>query len=82
MTTEGNIDRLVERRFFGSVDNGTMLEIGAARPDWLSMGALFRDKGWDVLSVEPNPSFADMHRAAGHDHRLRVRDIPLWQRHF
>lgn len=44
-----------------------MLEIGAARPDWLSMGAIFRAKGWDVLSVEPNPEFAAMHRALGHD---------------
>lgn len=66
-TAEGEIDRIVERRFFASGKPGRMLEIGAARPDWLSIGSHFRAKGWDVLSVEPNPVFADMHRALGHD---------------
>lgn len=64
---EGNIDRIVATRFFSNDGPGRMLEIGAARPDWLSIGSMFRSKGWDVLSVEPNPAFADMHRALGHD---------------
>jgi len=63
---EHQIDRKVFQRFFGN-QPGTMLEIGAARPDWLSIGALYRAKGWDVLSVEPNPVFAAAHRALGHD---------------
>jgi len=62
---EGGVDGHVFRRFFS--DFGTCIEIGAGRPDWLSIGALFRTKGWDVLSVEPNPVFADMHRKCGHD---------------
>jgi FkbM family methyltransferase len=67
MSAEGSIDLLVAQRFFDENRAGTMLEIGAARPDWLSIGAYFRDHGWDVLSVEPNPVFAQMHREEGHD---------------
>lgn len=67
MTAEGNVDTLVHGRFFENTPPGTMLEIGAARPDWLSIGALFRSRGWDVLSVEPNPLFASLHRDLGHD---------------
>lgn len=44
-----------------------MLEIGAARPDWLSLGKPFRRLGWDVLGVEPNPVFAELQRSAGND---------------
>ncbi|MEQ8310230.1 MAG: FkbM family methyltransferase [Sphingopyxis sp.] len=67
MSAEGDVDLLVHDRFFRCLRSGTMLEIGAARPDWLSIGAHFRGLGWDVLSVEPNPHFAALHRNAGHD---------------
>jgi hypothetical protein len=29
--------------------------------------ASFRDLGWRVLSIEPNPAFDAMHRELGHD---------------
>jgi FkbM family methyltransferase len=63
---EGDIDRVVRDRFFSDQPKGTCIEIGAARPDWLSIGALFRASGWDVIAVEPNPTFAEMHRQRGH----------------
>jgi FkbM family methyltransferase len=63
---EGDIDVVVYDRFFSGAATGTCVEIGAARPDWLSIGALYRGKGWDVVSVEPNPVFAQMHRELGH----------------
>lgn len=65
-SAEGHIDQIVFGRFFARQTTGTCIEIGAARPDWLSIGALFRSKGWDVIAVEPNPAFADMHRSKGH----------------
>jgi FkbM family methyltransferase len=65
-SAEGHIDQIVFDRFFAGQSTGTCIEIGAARPDWLSIGALFRSKGWDVIAVEPNPTFADMHRSRGH----------------
>ena len=63
---EGQIDRIVFDRFFAEQTTGMCIEIGAARPDWLSIGALFRSKGWDVIAIEPNPAFAEMHRQRGH----------------
>ncbi len=42
-----------------------LVEGGAARPDYLSIGASFRDAGWTVIAIEPNPEFCAMHRALG-----------------
>jgi len=67
MSAEGKLDEVVTRRFFADKTDGRMLEIGAARPDWLSLGRPFRQRGWDVLAVEPNPVFADLQRRAGND---------------
>ena len=62
---EGWIDKKVYWRFFPFKRDGVMVEVGAAGPDFLSVGKYYRSKGWKVLSVEPNPTFAEMHRKAG-----------------
>src|SRR3954471_1761103 len=31
------------------------------------MSAMYRDLGWRVIAVEPNPDFCAAHRAAGHE---------------
>lgn len=64
---ESDTDRIVYNAFFRRQSPGIMVEVGAARPDFLSVSALFRARGWRVLSVEPNPRFAAMHRARGHE---------------
>ena len=65
---EGDIDAVVRAQFFpDAAFKGVMVEVGAARPDFLSIGASFRDFGWRVLSIEPNPEFAGMHRKLGHE---------------
>lgn len=66
---EGDIDALVRAQFFpdAAAFRGVMVEVGAARPDFLSIGASFREIGWRVLSIEPNPVFAAMHRELGHE---------------
>ena len=56
---EGDVDHLVNNRFFPDLKHGVFLEVGAARPDYLSVSALFRSKGWNVLSIEPNPAYAE-----------------------
>ncbi|MGH9870071.1 MAG: FkbM family methyltransferase [Candidatus Polarisedimenticolia bacterium] len=65
---EGDVDRKVFSRFF---DDGNtervFVDVGAARPDYLSVSALFRKKGWRVIAIEPNPEFAAMHRELGHE---------------
>jgi len=64
---EKDVDFAVYNEFFLSERPGVLLEIGAARPDYLSIGALFRKKGWRVISIEPNPTFASKHRELGHE---------------
>ncbi|MCT0214612.1 FkbM family methyltransferase [Synechococcus sp. CS-1326] len=36
-------------------------------PDYLSLGNSFRKCGWRVISIEPNPIFAEKHRERGHE---------------
>ena len=67
LTVEGNIDSIVWNEFFPNQNAGVMVEIGAGRPDFLSIGAQFRSKGWRVISIEPNPDFAQKHRELGHE---------------
>jgi FkbM family methyltransferase len=63
---EGGIDLLVQQRFFPGDGRGRVLvEVGAARPDYLSTSAFFRSSGWTVLAIEPNPDFARLHRERG-----------------
>jgi FkbM family methyltransferase len=54
-------------QFFSDRQSGVMVEVGAADPDFLSVGAAFRSRGWRVLSIEPNPIFAQRHRERGHE---------------
>lgn len=67
MPAEKDVDFAVYNEFFPNQLAGVLLEIGAARPDYLSIGASFRNKGWRVISIEPNPTFASKHRELGHE---------------
>jgi FkbM family methyltransferase len=58
---------LVADHFFAKRQTGVMVEVGAADPDFLSLGAAFRGRGWRVISIEPNPVFAERHRQRGHE---------------
>lgn len=65
---EGDVDLVVEAAFFADpAYRGVMVEVGAAKPDFLSIGAHFRSLDWRVISIEPNPVFAKMHRELGHE---------------
>ncbi len=67
MAAEREIDQVVRERFFADGRTGVLVEVGAAKPDYLSIGASFRERGWTVISIEPNPVFCAMHRARGHE---------------
>jgi len=58
---------VVLKAFFRGKTSGVLVEVGAARPDYLSIGANFRELGWKVVSIEPNPEFCAAHRARGHE---------------
>ncbi|OGP85399.1 MAG: FkbM family methyltransferase [Deltaproteobacteria bacterium RBG_16_58_17] len=65
---EGNIDRIVQRRFFPGNGSGKIfVEVGAARPDYLSLSALYRSLGWRIIAIEPNPEFCTLHREKGYE---------------
>jgi len=64
---ESGVDRIVYDRFFAGAGGGVLVDVGAAGPDFLSIGALYRQLGWRVIAVEPNPVFCAAHRAAGHE---------------
>lgn len=63
---EGDVDLVVQEAFFADRTYiGTMIEVGAAKPDYLSVSATFRSLGWRVISIEPNPYFCEMQRQKG-----------------
>ena len=64
---EHELDRVVWDAFFRGVARGVFVDVGAAGPDFLSMSAMYRELGWRVIAVEPNPIFCEAHRAAGHE---------------
>jgi FkbM family methyltransferase len=65
---EGDVDLAVQEAFFADRTYiGTMIEVGAAKPDYLSVSATFRSLGWRVISIEPNPYFCEMQREKGFD---------------
>lgn len=67
-TAEGNVDRIVQERFFPAPGYaGVFVDIGAARPDFLSISAYYRTLGWRVIGIEPNPEFYEMHRSRGYE---------------
>lgn len=65
---EDEIDRVLRETFFASdTYKGVIVEVGAAGPELLSVSRHFRESGWRVVAIEPNPAFCDMHRQAGFD---------------
>ncbi len=67
MAAEKDIDEVIQKQFSPGVVSGVLVEVGAAKPDYLSVGASFRNLGWKVISIEPNPNFCALHRAMGYE---------------
>ncbi len=62
---EDNVDEIVLSTFFPNRKDGVLIEIGAAHPEYLSISAAFRKRGWKIIAVEPNPEFCSLHHARG-----------------
>lgn len=63
---EQNVDQALRERFFPDYNfHGTIVEVGGATPEFISMSRHFGLNGWKVIIVEPIPEFADMHRRIG-----------------
>lgn len=64
---EGDVDQIIRQRFFPKHDLGRVfVDVGAARPDYLSISALFRSIGWRIIAVEPNPAFCELYKEMGY----------------
>ena len=61
---EGNVDRLVYDRFFQG-KKGVFVDVGAERPNFLSMSAWYRCHDWEVVAIEPNPAYREQYVALG-----------------
>jgi len=57
----------LKEQYFQNVNNGIIVEVGAAKPDFLSQSKSFKDIGWRTICIEPNPSFAQLHREIGNE---------------
>jgi FkbM family methyltransferase len=64
---EDQTDKFLRHTFFRSTKVGVMIEVGAAGPQFISMSRHFRDTGWRVIAIEPNPYFIEQYRLAGFD---------------
>jgi len=64
---EGDVDLIVMGRFFPGCGQGVLVEVGAARPDYLSISKKFRAAGWRIIAIEPNPDFCELHQKLGHE---------------
>jgi FkbM family methyltransferase len=59
---EHNIDQIIREKYFTDYSyKGTILEVGAATPTYLSMTKHFKENGWRAVHVEPNPIFIQNH---------------------
>lgn len=62
---ECDVDRVVAERFFPGVQGGVFVEVGSARPDFLSISALYRTMAWRVIAIEPNPDYLPQYKKYG-----------------
>jgi FkbM family methyltransferase len=59
----GNVSRLAS--YFPPDFKGVAVDVGAGDPDFLSNTKHFRERGWKVVSIEPNPELAKRFRSRG-----------------
>ena len=65
---EMGIDEFIRNSFFPDYSyRGVYVEVGAAGPEYLSMSMHFRENGWRVIGIEPNPEFCKMHHEKGYE---------------
>ena len=65
---EKNLDKIIRNAFFPDYSyHGIFLEVGAAGPEFLSMSMHFRENGWNIIAIEPNPDFCKLHHQKGYE---------------
>lgn len=64
---EGNVDKIIKRFFPKDDPGGIFVDVGAARPDRLSISASYRSIDWRIIAIEPNPAFCKLYKEKGYD---------------
>lgn len=65
---EFDTDKVIRQKYFNNFEyKGTMVEVGGATPDFISMSRHFKINGWRTIIVEPIPEFAQKHREFGNE---------------
>jgi FkbM family methyltransferase len=65
---EKEIDGSIRSSFFSDYSHaGVFVEVGAAGPEFLSTSMHFRENGWRIISIEPNPEFCKLHHEKGYE---------------
>lgn len=65
---EMNTDKSIRENYFSDFNfKGTMIEVGGATPDYLSMSKHFKLNGWRTIIIEPNPNFVRLHKKCGNE---------------
>lgn len=60
--SEAGLDKFIRETFYPDYFyKGTMIEVGAGPPAFISMSKHFRDNGWRCICIEPNPNFVKQH---------------------
>jgi len=59
---EHDTDRVIRNNYFPDYSyKGTIVEVGAATPTFLSTTKHFKENGWRAVHIEPNPNFIQNH---------------------
>lgn len=65
---EHNEDQFLRSKYFSDYGyKGTLVEVGGATPEFISVSRHFTLNGWRTIIVEPNPTFAKQHRDIGNE---------------
>lgn len=65
---EFETDKVIRNRYFKDFGyKGTIVEVGGATPDYISISRHFKLNGWRTIIVEPIPEFAEKHREVGNE---------------
>ena len=65
---EHNEDQFLRIKYFPDYGyKGTLVEVGGATPEFISVSRHFTLNGWRTVIVEPNPTFAKQHRDIGNE---------------
>lgn len=60
---EDKEDKFLRNNYFSDYSyKGTMIEVGGATPEFISVSRHFTLNNWRTIIVEPNPTFAKQHR--------------------